>query len=169
MSNIGFDDDLVDATVVTIASMLTFQFSGVECNKRACNNSASTAWPCGRQAIRFLLHYTAPMNETSLLWALHIVAQVAVVIRILLRRHREPASRVAWVEVVTALPVVGIIAYLLLGETNIGRRNFKALNEAIARVANDAPALEVGSSDAADPPIPAHYAYLRVAAIFTGS
>lgn len=40
----------------------------------------------------------------------------------ILRERREPASRVAWVVVMLALPVVGIIAYILLGETSVGRR-----------------------------------------------
>ncbi len=52
----------------------------------------------------------------------HIAIQLVLVIRTLLRPHREPASRIAWIVVILALPVVGIIAYLLLGETNVGRR-----------------------------------------------
>ena len=53
---------------------------------------------------------------------LHIIIQVAVIIRVLLRPHRDPASRAAWIVLVLALPVVGIIAYLLLGETSIGKK-----------------------------------------------
>ena len=47
-----------------------------------------------------------------------------MIIRALLRPHREPASRLAWIIVVIALPVAGIVAYLMLGETRIsgGRR-----------------------------------------------
>jgi hypothetical protein len=45
-----------------------------------------------------------------------------LIIRVMLRPHREPASRIAWVAVIAALPVVGILAYLLFGEVNIGRR-----------------------------------------------
>ena len=51
--------------------------------------------------------------------ALIILADVAVLIRVLLRPHREPASRIAWAVVIIALPVLGIIAYLLLGEVRI--------------------------------------------------
>ena len=53
---------------------------------------------------------------------LHILIQAGLIIRILLRPHRTPASRVAWILVVLTLPVVGIVAYLLLGETNVGRK-----------------------------------------------
>ena len=52
----------------------------------------------------------------------HIAIQIVLVIRTLLRPHREPASRIAWIVVILAVPVVGIVAYLLLGETNVGRR-----------------------------------------------
>jgi cardiolipin synthase len=57
-----------------------------------------------------------------MLVALHLLAQAAVIIRVLLRPHRNPASRLSWVVVVLAVPVAGMVGYLLLGETNIGRR-----------------------------------------------
>jgi len=47
---------------------------------------------------------------------------LAVLARAVLRPHREPASRVAWVAVIAAIPGVGILIYLLLGETSIGRK-----------------------------------------------
>ena len=52
----------------------------------------------------------------------HIMIVTACMVRILLRRHRQPESRMAWLVVVLTLPYVGAIAYLLLGETSIGRR-----------------------------------------------
>ena len=52
-----------------------------------------------------------------------ILAEIAVLVRVLLRPHREPASRLAWIIVILALPLAGIVAYLILGETRIsGRR-----------------------------------------------
>ena len=51
--------------------------------------------------------------------ALIILADLAVLIRVLLRPHREPASRIAWAVVIVALPVLGIVGYLLLGEVRI--------------------------------------------------
>ena len=51
-----------------------------------------------------------------------ILAEAAVVVRVLLRPHREPASRLAWIIVIFAVPLLGIIAYLMLGETRISRR-----------------------------------------------
>lgn len=68
------------------------------------------------------------MITNSLLWfLLHLLVQLVTIVRVLQFPHREPASRIAWVVVVLAVPVIGIIAYLMLGETNIGRRNQKAM------------------------------------------
>src|SRR5260221_1170452 len=50
------------------------------------------------------------------------LAEAAVLIRAILRPHREPASRIAWAVVIVALPLVGILAYLLLGEVRISLR-----------------------------------------------
>ncbi|MCH8615238.1 cardiolipin synthase [Sphingomonas sp. SM33] len=52
------------------------------------------------------------------------LAEIAVLIRAILRPHREPASRLAWAVVIIVAPVVGLVAYLLLGEVRIslGRR-----------------------------------------------
>jgi cardiolipin synthase len=55
--------------------------------------------------------------------------QVAVVVRAVVRPHRDPSSRIAWIVVITALPVLGSIAYLLFGETNIGRRRIARARE----------------------------------------
>jgi cardiolipin synthase len=41
---------------------------------------------------------------------------------VLLRPNREASSRIAWVLVVALVPALGIVAYLLFGETNIGRK-----------------------------------------------
>ena len=62
----------------------------------------------------------------------HALIQAGLVIRVLLRRHRDPASRVAWIIVILALPVFGIIAYLFLGETNIGLKRTAHMRKIIA-------------------------------------
>jgi cardiolipin synthase len=65
---------------------------------------------------------------------LHILIQIGIVVRVLLRPHREPASRIAWILVIIALPVLGILAYILLGETNIGRRRVERMREVLSRL-----------------------------------
>lgn len=61
-----------------------------------------------------------------------VLIHVGFVLRVLLRRHRDPASRVAWVAVILALPVIGIIVYLLFGETNIGRKRVARMKSVLA-------------------------------------
>ncbi len=58
---------------------------------------------------------------STLLVFLHVFIVVGLIIRVLLRRHREPASRIAWIVVIVSLPGIGFLTYLLLGETNIGK------------------------------------------------
>jgi cardiolipin synthase len=100
-----------------------------------------------------------PMNQTILLWALHILVVGATFVRILLRPHREPASRIAWMVVVGTLPVIGVVSYLLLGETNIGRRNFKAMHKALGHLPGTAAANALAEvHEAAE--VPSRYAQL---------
>jgi cardiolipin synthase len=64
------------------------------------------------------------------------VADAATIARALLRPHREPASRLAWIIAILALPILGVILYLLLGETRIsGRRRSrgKEINSRLPR------------------------------------
>lgn len=62
-----------------------------------------------------------------------IIAHVVLVLlcgaHILLRRHRQPEARLAWLVVLGALPYLGILAYLLLGTTNIGRARVALLRQ----------------------------------------
>ena len=73
--------------------------------------------------------FTAPMFII-----LHVLIQIALIVRVLLRPHREPASRIAWIVVIIAVPVLGILAYILLGETNIGRRRVERMREVLSRL-----------------------------------
>ena len=66
--------------------------------------------------------------------------------RAILRPHREPASRVAWVVVIVILPIIGIVCYILLGETNIGRKRRERVHAVLARLPDvaDAPGMREG-------------------------
>jgi len=70
----------------------------------------------------------------SVMWISFALAQLAIIVRILLRPNREPASRIAWIAVVAAVPILGMLGYLLMGETNIGRRNLKAMRAAVQKL-----------------------------------
>lgn len=73
---------------------------------------------------------------TLALYLLFVLAQLATATRVLTRPNREPSSRIAWIAVVFALPVVGILGYLLLGETNIGRKRVGRLKKIFADLPN---------------------------------
>lgn len=60
------------------------------------------------------------MNNISFI--ILTLLELAFIVRVLLRPHREPASRIAWIAVIAVVPVVGVLVYMLFGETNIGRR-----------------------------------------------
>jgi cardiolipin synthase len=86
---------------------------------------------------------------------LHVLIQIGLTVRVLLRPHRDPASRVAWVAVILLVPVFGAVLYLLLGETNIGRKRA----ESVRRVAAALPAAAGVPGMAAaivDRPLPDH-------------
>lgn len=60
-----------------------------------------------------------------------LATQVATMIRVLLRPHRDPASRMSWIAVILAVPVVGVLGYILLGETSIGRHRIARVRRAL--------------------------------------
>lgn len=103
------------------------------------------------------------MSEKQMLTALWsllvLLVHVAFVARAILRPHREPASRVAWVLVMVILPVGGILAYILLGETSVGRRRAARVRAVLARLP---PAAETPGAAAGQlqPAIPDHAAAL---------
>jgi cardiolipin synthase len=65
-----------------------------------------------------------------------LAADIATAARALLRPHREPASRLAWILAIFALPIAGVVLYLLLGETRISgprRTRGKEINARLPR------------------------------------
>jgi cardiolipin synthase len=69
------------------------------------------------------------------------LAEAAVFVRAILRPHREPASRIAWAVIIVALPIVGVLAYLLLGEVRISlkrREKGRAIEAKLPRPSGDA-------------------------------
>src|ERR1700728_1578173 len=63
------------------------------------------------------------------------VIHLLTVLRAITRPDRTPASRVAWIAVIMCLPVIGVVAYLFLGETSIGRERAHRLRDAESRLA----------------------------------
>jgi cardiolipin synthase len=73
----------------------------------------------------------------SLITVALVLIEAAIVARILLRPHRDPASRIAWVAVVALFPALGVLAYLLFGEVNIGRHRVERLRAVFAGLRKD--------------------------------
>lgn len=99
------------------------------------------------------------MIDTSLIISLHVLIELAVVARVILRPHREPASRIAWVAVIAGVPVLGILAYLLFGEVSIGRRratHLQSIQDRMPHMAAAAP----GDAAHLEPDVPARYEHL---------
>jgi cardiolipin synthase len=101
----------------------------------------------------------AMLHHSLLAIALITLLELAVIARILLRPHRDPASRIAWMVVVGMLPLLGMLAYLLLGEVNIGRRRVERLQAVLKRMP---PFPGYPAGDVADPAaaIPERYRHL---------
>ncbi|MDB4470906.1 cardiolipin synthase [Deltaproteobacteria bacterium] len=99
--------------------------------------------------------YIASIISLVLYAAVHVI----FIGRVLLRPHRDPASRMAWVVVILSLPVAGIVAYILLGETNIGRRRVALLKGIVSRLSGE---LMAGDNEPATAslPIPENYQHL---------
>jgi len=66
--------------------------------------------------------------------AVVFLADAGTIMRALLRPHREPASRLAWIIAVLALPIIGVLLYLLLGEARISARRRNRGREINARL-----------------------------------
>jgi cardiolipin synthase len=94
-----------------------------------------------------------------MIWiALYYAVALTCAARVLLRPHREPVARVAWLAILFALPVAGVIAYLLLGETSIGHKRVARLKRVIALIPPPpSPGTDTG---AVVPPVPDRYAQL---------
>lgn len=76
------------------------------------------------------------VNWQAIISVVVFVADAATIIRALLRPHREPASRLAWIIAILALPIAGVVLYLLLGETRISgprRSRGKEINAGLPR------------------------------------
>src|SRR5438270_6999701 len=103
------------------------------------------------------------MTESQVIAALwagdFLLIHLGVIARVILRPHREPASRVAWIVVMIVLPVIGILTYILFGETSIGRRRVSRLRVVLAAMPDLTQAAGMDSPKF-HPRIPETYAHL---------
>lgn len=76
--------------------------------------------------------------------------QLVFMVRALLRPHREPSARLAWILVIALAPGVGVIAYILFGEINLGRTRIDRLRGAF----KDLPPAETVAGPSAEEDLP---------------
>ncbi|AUH32917.1 cardiolipin synthase [Paracoccus tegillarcae] len=60
---------------------------------------------------------------------LHNVAALIVVARVLIRSRMDPSVRLAWIMIVEAIPIVGIVAYLLFGEVRMRQAEVQKMSD----------------------------------------
>ena len=77
---------------------------------------------------------TEKILSAALVSGIHILIQIGLIVRVLLRPHRVAASRIAWIVVILAIPFLGILSYILLGETSIGRKRAARLEKVISQL-----------------------------------
>src|SRR6185437_1008353 len=103
------------------------------------------------------------MTESPVIAALwtgaFLLIHLGVIARVILRPHREPASRIAWIVVIIVFPVIGILTYIFLGETSIGRRRVSRMCAVLA-VMPDLSKVPGMDSPNLQPKIPETYAHL---------
>jgi cardiolipin synthase len=96
---------------------------------------------------------------TALWTGAFLLVHLGVIVRVILRPHREPASRVAWIVVIIVFPVIGILTYILLGETSIGRRRVSRMCAVLAAMP-DLTKVPGMDSPNLQPKMPETYAHL---------
>jgi len=89
----------------------------------------------------------------------HLSIEFVLCIRVMIRPHRDPASRIAWLALITTLPVFGILIYLLFGEVNIGQRRVTRMKKILAQIPPIA-AVRPGEAENAQANVPLHYQHL---------
>ena len=99
------------------------------------------------------------MHPSTIAIIAHLLIEVILIARVMTRPHREPASRIAWVAVIAALPFLGMFIYVLFGDTDIGRRRIKRMKQVLQRMPAMA-AIKLGDADHARAEVPERYKHL---------
>ncbi len=101
------------------------------------------------------------MNWT-LAWSIFVfLLHLTVVIRALTRAHRAPASRLAWVAVILALPGFGIVAYFLFGDASASWR----MDRKLVTLRTELPSVPLAAPPRPEIPLPYAQSFARAEAI----
>lgn len=77
----------------------------------------------------------------------------------MLRPHREPTARIAWIAVISLLPVLGVLAYVFLGEVDIGRKHVARMRKVLANMPAIAPP-KPKTANSLGPDVPQHWEHI---------
>jgi cardiolipin synthase len=99
------------------------------------------------------------MLLTAIAVILHLLFEILLMIRVMTRPHRDPASRIAWIAVIAAIPIFGMLIYLLFGEVNIGKRRVERMKQILNQMPPLA-AVAPGCEKNAEPQVPEKYQHL---------
>jgi len=89
------------------------------------------------------------LNTLHIWFIAGLLIHLAVIIRILIRPHRQPASRIAWILVVILFPILGVVAYIVFGEVNIGRKRVGKLQKIFEKMRENLSEVKIGEFHAA--------------------
>lgn len=70
----------------------------------------------------------------SIFFFTHSVLALALIVRVLMRPRLDPATRLAWIMVIEALPLIGIIAYVLFGEVRMNQAEVQRMADVRGRL-----------------------------------
>lgn len=89
----------------------------------------------------------------------HLLVETVLIVRVMTRPHRDPASRIAWVAVIAAIPLLGILIYLLFGEVNVGHGRVARIKEILGQLPPFA-VISPGEEENAQADVPDRYKHL---------
>jgi cardiolipin synthase len=96
-----------------------------------------------------------------------LLLRVALICVILLRRRPGSPTTLAWIVVILAVPVIGVVLYLLVGEVRLGDRRIKQHRDIVARIQSTLPFV-AAAQEAMHPQLPDAYRPLSVLAQSVG-
>ena len=104
----------------------------------------------------------------TIFFLMHSALSLAIIVRVLLRPRMEPSVRLVWIMVVEAVPLVGVIAYLLFGEIRMNHAEVQRMADVRDRLTGmwtDSPAQLRDPPDHAQPVIAANESVGGMAAL----
>ena len=87
----------------------------------------------------------------TLFFLTHTTLSLVIIARVLMRPRIEPSVRLAWIMVVEAVPLLGILAYLLFGEVRMSQAEVQRMADVRDRLTGRDPGLPMVRPDRDDP------------------